>query len=1019
MAIGTAHDHSTDFTRILGERSNASYYYTTEQIIDEELDNIETSKKAIDSELPNAEAKCLAFARLSAAVEHPVWLDVQRHNQLVDEVLGFHSTRLATAGILSAYNLTVPITSRDGQQTTNTVPLSFTEAAGAAGFHPNVGNIPRAYLNTPGNGTANILAWQSNIGIGSTFIGVSTTPRKADNNVNYHEQSRYEYIVKRACGISLEPDTHWVGRYKPGNPGTGGNNLLYIDEDGNPQFGDRPVLECPIDEQLNGAGETEIYKVNIRIRGYDLEGENPVEIVECDLSAETAGVGTISIYQTIKHRFDVGINTDTSGSWTWDGVSYTGDVIVGSANYNTYVAPRLTEIAELKTKIQDALPNVNKVKDSRTESDLYYWSLEHSKVVDEDRKSTKEGNLQAIRDSQEIFDESAGVPPPQEPEINPLFNKPFSELKTNEKKQLSLTYGLGTPREVPARDEDGDVIRDENGKIVMTTDDGYNIDYIDSKVQEFLELNKNLDVTGDYIVTRPGSIIIVNSVGTATTYTGVSTQINNIRTGGINTSNIAGGSVSISTFVPASAAFTTSHILKSPSAEVGAGVTYSGTIGDAASRWDEIYTRTIFVDNIVGSATSVVVSSAKTETEFPLVFCSAASTTRYPTDLFVSGGTGIGSTGGILTWQESLGKLNSTSVSAGNTHEIKLGKIEDGTITTDAGVIFTTNGDRLGGVFTEVQGRILSYGINVEQLETTFDTTRVGGIFRLDTRTSGTFGDANCFVVKGRSIGVTAEHDAFVIDLDTGHTILTPDKGYVGIGTSLPNAALHVESETTPSGWQIRTNSVGLNNESGFWRNTSDHYQMVLRNASGGLSYITNDGGASTANLKFFVQGSNRLIIDSSGNVSIGGNVSITGSISKGSGMFKIDHPLVGMSTTHNLVHSFIESPQADIIYRGKVDLVGGSATVNIDTAGRMTEGTFDALCTNVQCFTSNETDWTAVKGSVSGNILTITAQDSSSTATVSWMVVGERKDQHMIDTEWTDENGRVITEPLKAVSDY
>ena len=70
------------------------------------------------------------------------------------------------------------------------------------------------------------------------------------------------------------------------------------------------------------------------------------------------------------------------------------------------------------------------------------------------------------------------------------------------------------------------------------------------------------------------------------------------------------------------------------------------------------------------------------------------------------------------------------------------------------------------------------------------------------------------------------------------------------------------------------------------------------------------------------------------------------------------------------IVHSFIEGPQADLIYRGKVDLVGGSATVNIDTAGRMTEGTFDALCTNVQCFTSNETGWTAVKGSVSGNTL-------------------------------------------------
>ena len=130
---------------------------------------------------------------------------------------------------------------------------------------------------------------------------------------------------------------------------------------------------------------------------------------------------------------------------------------------------------------------------------------------------------------------------------------------------------------------------------------------------------------------------------------------------------------------------------------------------------------------------------------------------------------------------------------------------------------------------------------------------------------------------------------------------------------------------------------------------------------------------------------------------------------------FKISHPLPEKTETHDLVHSSIEGPQADLIYRGVVDLVDGTATVNVDTAGRMTQGTFVALCTNVSCFTSNETDWTAVKGSISGNILTITAQDNTSTATVSWMVVGERKDQGMIDCPATDDNGRLITEPLKS----
>ena len=98
------------------------------------------------------------------------------------------------------------------------------------------------------------------------------------------------------------------------------------------------------------------------------------------------------------------------------------------------------------------------------------------------------------------------------------------------------------------------------------------------------------------------------------------------------------------------------------------------------------------------------------------------------------------------------------------------------------------------------------------------------------------------------------------------------------------------------------------------------------------------------------------------------------------------------------------------------VDLVDGTATVNIDTAHRMTEGTFVAL-NHVQSWSSsNESGYSPVKCSISGNLLTIECQDTSSTDTVYYEVRGIRKDQHMIDAHWTDENGRVITEPLKKV---
>ena len=78
-----------------------------------------------------------------------------------------------------------------------------------------------------------------------------------------------------------------------------------------------------------------------------------------------------------------------------------------------------------------------------------------------------------------------------------------------------------------------------------------------------------------------------------------------------------------------------------------------------------------------------------------------------------------------------------------------------------------------------------------------------------------------------------------------------------------------------------------------------------------------------------------------------------------------------------------------------------------------MTEGTFVALCRDVQCFTTNETGWTAVKGSVSGNIITITAQDNSCTDTISWMVIGERQDPSIKSSanKYTDAEGNLIPE--------
>jgi hypothetical protein len=156
------------------------------------------------------------------------------------------------------------------------------------------------------------------------------------------------------------------------------------------------------------------------------------------------------------------------------------------------------------------------------------------------------------------------------------------------------------------------------------------------------------------------------------------------------------------------------------------------------------------------------------------------------------------------------------------------------------------------------------------------------------------------------------------------------------------------------------------------------------------------------------------FVVAGSTTSTFGGDVTVTGAVSKGSGSFRIDHPLPAKTDTHHLVHSFIEGPQADLIYRGVAALSGGSASVDLDEAAGMTEGTWELLCRDPQVWIQNDSGWSKVRGSVEGSTLSIESQDAVSDDIVSWMVVAERCDPHMMDTGWTDDDGRVIVEPEK-----
>jgi hypothetical protein len=130
------------------------------------------------------------------------------------------------------------------------------------------------------------------------------------------------------------------------------------------------------------------------------------------------------------------------------------------------------------------------------------------------------------------------------------------------------------------------------------------------------------------------------------------------------------------------------------------------------------------------------------------------------------------------------------------------------------------------------------------------------------------------------------------------------------------------------------------------------------------------------------------FFVDASGNGYFAGNLNVTGNVSKGSGSFRIDHPLD--PANKYLSHSFVESPDMMNVYNGVVVLdARGSAWVVLPDYFQTLNGDYRYQLTSIGAPGPN----LYIANEVSANRFRISGGKPH--ARVSWQVTGIRHDAY------------------------